>query len=189
MTFNNNLLQWIPAKDQAGDYFVEIKAIDPQNASASQVFAINVIEYNLSPIITSVPNRYAKISESYEYQLLAFDPEGKTVIFSFSEPPPEGMTIDPASGIVRWKPGSNMIGTHRIAIKATDHLGATGAQVFNLEVIDPASDLQILSPTGSHADLYRPNPHTTPPGELPKGCFFGGPVADKRIHPGERFCI
>src|SRR5512136_723097 len=61
------------------------------------------------------------------------------------------MTIDPASGIVRWQPGSSMIGTHRVAVRATDPPGAFDTQTYILEVFDPATDLQILSPIGYYA--------------------------------------
>jgi hypothetical protein len=143
------LVLWTPTAAQIGNQNVQLKVVDPLGAETPQNFTLAVSELNLAPVITSVPITFAKTTEPYIYNVTAFDPEKKTVQFSFSEPQPSGMTIDAASGAVRWSPTNSQIGNVRVAVRATDPGGAFDTQAFNLKVFDPSNDLQIISPTGA----------------------------------------
>lgn len=141
-------IQWIPSAAQIGNQNVQLKVVDAQGAEVAQNFTVAVTELNLAPTITSAPVTFAKTSQSYIYNVTAYDPEKKSVQFSFAETPPAGMTINAASGAVNWSPSNSQIGNPRIAVRATDPAGAYDTQAFNLKVFDPANDLQIVSPTG-----------------------------------------
>lgn len=141
-------VQWIPTTTQPGDQSVQLRVIDAQGASTPQNFTVRVSELNLAPIITSVPTTFAKTTEPYKYDVSAYDPEKRAVAFSFAQAQAAGMTIDAATGAVRWNPTNGQIGNVTVSVRATDPVGAFDTQTFSVRVFDPANDLQITSPNG-----------------------------------------
>ncbi|RIL07311.1 MAG: hypothetical protein DCC71_03665 [Proteobacteria bacterium] len=138
-------LFWIPTAAQIGPQSVELRATDAAGAFASQAFVVTAADFNEPPRITSVPGLRAQVGEAYAYDADAFDPEGAALAFSFAEPAPPGMAIDPATGVVTWTPGAPLLG-RRIAVRATDAGGAFDDQVFSLDATqDP---LVLTAPEG-----------------------------------------
>ena len=45
------------------------------------------------------------------------------------------MTINPASGLVRWTPTGGQIGRQLVAVKVTDSLGEFAYQGYSIEVV------------------------------------------------------
>jgi|GEM_PF-6405684 len=74
---------------------------------------------------------------SYAYQLAALDPDGDTLTYSLVAGP-QGLTIDPQSGLISWQPG--MAGTYPISVRVDDGQGGIATQTFDLMVAEQASD-------------------------------------------------
>lgn len=83
--------------------------------------------------------------------MTAVDPEREALTFAFDEPPPAGMILDAATGLVRWEPDASAIGTHRIAVNATDPHGAQDTQSYTLRVIEASATLRVTAPAGEAA--------------------------------------
>lgn len=64
------------------------------------------------------------ITGDYLYQAAAVDDESDAVTFSLPQGP-TGMTIDGATGLLRWPAGMIVAGSHPISIKASDAFGFT----------------------------------------------------------------
>ncbi len=59
--------------------------------------------------------------------------------------PPNGMTIDPSTGVVIWTPTVDQIGTHEIRVRASDGRGGTATQAYRIRVEpDPANRSPII---------------------------------------------
>jgi hypothetical protein len=58
-------------------------------------------QLNQAPTFTSQPNTEAVAGTTYRYAATATDVDGDSLTFSLPEAP-AGMTIDPASGLIRW---------------------------------------------------------------------------------------
>lgn len=182
--FFEGLLRWQPEFDQIGDHVVTLRAKDSQNASSLQTFTLKVIELNLSPLITSIPETFAETAEKYIYDCNAFDPEGKQVTFTFASAPPQGVVMNQITGLMEWTPGSGNIGSHEIKITAADHLGSTDEQTFLLQVYDRNAVLNLISPAGEHN--VRVGETLTLPfqSNLDKTVFSANPVPDNaEINP------
>ena len=66
--------------------------------------------------------------------LSAEDPDGdKTLRFRLIEGP-KGLTVDPVSGRVSWRPGNDAIGAHAVEVAVADAQGAESALRFELNV-------------------------------------------------------
>ncbi len=58
----------------------------------------------------------------YKYQITATDPDGDTLTYALKEGP-EGMSIDPATGIITWNVGSEDEGVYDIKLSINDNNG------------------------------------------------------------------
>ncbi|MDG5467732.1 Ig domain-containing protein [Deltaproteobacteria bacterium IMCC39524] len=94
---------------------------------------------------THVPNAPPRIiseppieisSLDYLYQVEVSDPDDSQFTYRLDEGP-EGMEIDPASGLVSWSLSDVEPGEYKIAIIVTDPEGAEGAQEYNLTLGAP----------------------------------------------------
>ena len=86
---------------------------------------------NHNPEIVSTPASGLQ-NGIYTYQVIAKDPDGDPVTFSLSSAP-EGMTIDPRSGLIRWEP-RDVSGRVEMTVKvaADDGDGGVSYQEFTL---------------------------------------------------------
>ena len=90
---------------------------------------------NAPPRITSQPTTSLDRDDTYVYQVAAEDSDGDPIIYSLSSAP-EGMTIDPESGLIRWKVTRKDKGIHPIEITVANDDGAKTMQRYDLRIDD-----------------------------------------------------
>lgn len=88
---------------------------------------------NRPPHITSSPPHDLGAGALYVYRVTAEDPDGDPVSYALVTAP-DGMTIDPSGGEIRWAVTSKDIGVHTIEVGATDSQGAKMNQRFDLNI-------------------------------------------------------
>jgi len=66
----------------------------------------------------------------YTYQVKASDPDGDTLVYSL-EAPPNGMTIDPATGLLTWVVPLEFKGKQGVGISVGD--GHGGSAKYSIE--------------------------------------------------------
>ncbi len=98
---------------------------------------------NQAPVIISEPIITATEDQLYLYQIEASDPNGDTLIYSFTIKP-EGMDINSESGLISWTPTNNQVGIHQIIVEISDGKQSV-TQSFEIEVINVNNPPQILS--------------------------------------------
>jgi hypothetical protein len=81
--------------------------------------------------ITSPPENF--ISAGYSYQARAVDADEDEVRYLLAKGP-DGMTIDPEKGLVRWTVPADERGTHEVRIEARDADGMIGWQEYTLKI-------------------------------------------------------
>lgn len=121
---------WQPASTQVGEQDVILRVRDGLGGSSVQTFRLTVGE-NQAPQITSLPTPFARLNTAYQYQVAATDPEGQPIAFSLLSQP-EGMTIDPQTGLIQWIPTAVQSGDYRVTVAAQDSQGALGRQSFTV---------------------------------------------------------
>jgi RHS repeat-associated protein len=145
---------WTPTVGQLGQHAVFIAVSDALGNRATQSFAIQVAAGlpNLAPVILSLPNSFAAVSELYRYDFQSADPEGTLVTYSLRRGP-AGMTVDSQSGQVTWTPTAGHVGRTVVTFVATDAQGGAAVQSFEIDVLGVNFVPQIIStpPTFSWA--------------------------------------
>lgn len=123
------LLTWTPTVAQAPGQAVIARVTDIGGLFAVQ--GINLI-VNAPPVIVSVPTLTAKANVSYNYQVLALDPNAQTLLYSLVAPAPGGMVINPTSGLVSWLPAVS--GTFPVTVQVADPTGLVAQQAYTITV-------------------------------------------------------
>ena len=104
--------------------------IPDHNYTTSMYGRVDFIYVNYTnshaPEITSTPDTYAVLSNSYTYDVDAIDYNGDTLTYSLLTNP-AGMTIDSTTGIISWTPTNTNI--QSVSVKVTD--GKDGEKVQN----------------------------------------------------------
>ncbi len=127
---SSGLVRWNPIASNRGDNEVILKATDADGKLTLQRYTINV-EVNTIPIATSTPPTIALQNVPLQYRVLAQDAEQSTLIYSLTTAP-VGMTIDAATGLIRWLPSS--LTTENVTVKIDDQRGSIAEHTFSLSV-------------------------------------------------------
>ena len=69
----------------------------------------------------------------YTYAVQAVDPEGGPLTFALVTAP-EGMTIDPQTGVIEWWVTSKQLGMHAVEVQVQDDQGLVDTQAFTVEI-------------------------------------------------------
>lgn len=115
---------------------------------------------NRPPVITSMPLTTAVVKRAYDYQIVATDPEGKTLSF-VKLTGPASMTFL-APGEVSWVPEAAEIGSNPVAVQVSDGKNNV-LHSWTITVSGPAADGGVTD-GGSNSD------GGTNPAGPPKGC-------------------
>jgi RHS repeat-associated protein len=138
------LIQWTPLQTHVGENEVTIQVHDGRGGIHTQSFTITVQNTNDPPQITSSPIPKATENKPYEYHVQATDEDGDSLTYTLITSP-TGMTIDSATGLIRWTPDETQIGSHTIEILANDLQGGSPTQSYTLTVLKANSPPQITS--------------------------------------------
>ncbi|MEN8262081.1 MAG: cadherin repeat domain-containing protein [Nitrospirota bacterium] len=76
--------------------------------------------YNSLPVFSESSPSFT--GDTYEYHVSASDPDNDLLTYSLLESP-DGMTIDPSSGVIKWKVSHENEGLHEIKVLVDDNHG------------------------------------------------------------------
>jgi hypothetical protein len=96
---------------------------------------VQATDDNHDPQFDSQPPRRTFVNQAFEYDANASDVDGDTLNYYFSLAPDDA-TIDPSTGVMRWTPGPEDIGSHPIKLVVEDGKYGRGIQYFDLWVVE-----------------------------------------------------
>ncbi len=85
------------------------------------------------PVFTSEPPTQVTYGETYSYQVTAVDPDLENLTYRLIKAP-EGMVLDPFSGLILWTPNGEQGGRHDIEIRVNDGRCGEDTQTFSIDV-------------------------------------------------------
>jgi len=121
--------------DQAGTMW----HVFDMDGSSQQIAAVNTMGFQEQPgeidfpVITSSPDTMADLGELYSYTVEAMDPDLETLYYSLEEGP-EGMSIDPLTGVITWPIGEDQGGINEVAVRVSDGRCGEDIQRFKINV-------------------------------------------------------
>ena len=135
------LYEWTKNGDSAGDGDRIEGALKRGDAVTVKVIPFDGTDYGVSTIVRRelsnmrpviAPNKeFTFDGKMYTYQVRASDPDGDTLTYSMASPV-NGMTIDPASGLLQWNVPSEFKGNEDVSITVSD--GHGGTATYNITI-------------------------------------------------------
>lgn len=122
--------------DVAGDYIAQLIVNDGALDSDPDTALIKVAvvpPQNHAPEIRSTPVTTATVGQPYSYDVDATDEDGDVLSYTLAVSP-NGMEIEPSSGVVSWLPDSGQMGLHTVTVEVSDGKGAKNNQTYNITV-------------------------------------------------------
>ncbi len=131
------LLEWRPKAHDVGLHEVCVRLDDGRGGVVRRCHKMRVLDVNDPPFFLSKPIIAVRQGDHYRYWAKAKDPdEGERLTFGLNVAP-QGMEIDPATGLVTWWPRSQAtVGTHDVQLFVRDSSGVTVLQSYKLKVVD-----------------------------------------------------
>jgi hypothetical protein len=115
---------------------IQCKIIPSDREVYGKTFATETIRIaNSPPLITSRAQSEMACEDFFIYKIDANDPDRDSLVLSLSSSAPDGMTLNPATGIVEWKIPKGLTGRHPIDIMVSDGYGGRCSQSFNIYII------------------------------------------------------
>ena len=135
-------LSWTPTEEQSdySPYPVVLQVTDNDDNTDQISFIIQVLEVNESPILDPVADQTATVGLQWTLQLSARDPDpptGLTNRLAYSiTGQPDGVLLDPSSGLLSYVPDKNSYtnSPYTITATVTDVQGATNSCNFKLTI-------------------------------------------------------
>jgi cyanophycinase-like exopeptidase len=127
-----------------GPYVVTVTATDG-TYSASQTFDWSIARTDTTALTMTAPSTQTNVAgDSVNLQVGASDPDGDALTYSASGLP-EGLGIDPATGIISGTIADGAVDTtpYSVTVTAGDANGQSISQTFNWLVNDPALSVQV----------------------------------------------
>tara|TARA_R110002072_G_C7945475_1_gene532810 strand:+ start:753 stop:2315 length:1563 start_codon:yes stop_codon:yes gene_type:complete len=141
---NTGLIQWTPSLEQEGQHEVSIYVLDEQDGSTLQNYTLTVNPpLNSNPIITSMPVAQAKVGISYQYSVIASDPDGDSLSYVL-DMYPDGMNIS-SEGVINWMATNEQVDEHTVTLSVYDGQGGVAYQSYSVTVPIGNSEPVIIS--------------------------------------------
>jgi hypothetical protein len=157
-------IHWTPTIADTGSHLIGI-VVWTQVGFGRHYFPLRVRPLNEPPVVTSQAETVALEDAPYAYALKATDLNDDPLTFVLVSGP-EGMTIDPQTGLLAWNPTQEDLGVVQIEIRVDDAGGASGGQSFSLTVLntnDPPVITSLPDTAAVEDSLYTYTPLATDP--------------------------
>ncbi len=127
----DGLIEWSPGVAQLGQHAIELRFQSPSGSTQEVVFPIIVRQFtaNSAPVIESTPIPFASAGQPYRYDLQVSDNDRDALSFDLLVSP-DGMSIHPQLGTIRWTPTPDQVGTAQVVVSVTDPQGGSATQSF-----------------------------------------------------------
>jgi PKD repeat protein len=128
---NTGVISFVPINEDVGIYLVTITVQDVEGEKDSKTFTLTILNTNDAPILSSIPDQYAKVGQRFTYTAIASDVDDAALLFSDDS---ELFMIDPVTGMISFIPKKGDESLHIITITVTDHQGDQDSQTMILEI-------------------------------------------------------
>jgi len=129
------VVSWTPTVSDQGTHDITLQVKDGRGGSDLQTYTLRVLDSvpNRPPTFTTTPGVDGNVNVLYTYDADAVDPDSDGSIYSLIAAP-QGMTVDPATGMISWNPKANQLGVQAVQLRVDDGPGGTAIQEFEILV-------------------------------------------------------
>jgi hypothetical protein len=130
----------LPSSEFRRGDWIDLTVVASDGSASSEPLESKPFEVmNAAPAITSTPGHFDQ-QGTIQYQVMIEDPDDEKGFEYRLLEGPDGMQIDPVSGLITWQPSKQQSGTHSARVEVVDEKGGKAWQSFDLE-LDHDSDM------------------------------------------------
>jgi hypothetical protein len=141
---------WTPGWNQTGAQTITVQAADAGGLTDQKACTVTVA--NQAPALDPLPDCSAQAGHPLTLHANATDPDGDPITYSLVNPP-NGATINAATGLFTWTPSPNQLGASTVTIQAADPGGLTAQVSFSVTVSDPGPAMNALANRAAHPGI------------------------------------
>jgi hypothetical protein len=120
----NGQFQWRPSEQEGpGSYPITVRVTDNGTPPLSDhaTFTVIVNEVNSPPFFVDTREKYVKAGATLRFPTATdLDIPANRLTYSLSPDAPQGVSLDPVTGLCTWIPDSSQIGVRRFSIRVQD---------------------------------------------------------------------
>ncbi|HEY1171275.1 MAG TPA: putative Ig domain-containing protein [Verrucomicrobiae bacterium] len=143
--------------DVSGFWYARVKSL----SGTGTTYDVRIMPPNRAPVVEAIADVTMGEDETLQVQVFASDTDVpvNTLSYSFANAVPEGMTIDPVSGLVLWTPGEAFgPGSYNVSVLVQDDgapsKGTTVSFVVNVTEVNSAPVLPAATFSASEGSLF-----------------------------------
>ena len=134
---HTGVISGVPTDADFGSNPITVTATDAHGMTVSETFILEVGDSG--PTASAIPNQNTYAGQSYSFDVSShFVAPAAGVALTFSGSLPDGLYINPHTGVIAGVPTQSAFGDHPITITATDTHGMAISETFHLQVADHA---------------------------------------------------
>ncbi len=118
-----------PSFDDAGDSVVTVQVADPDGATGSGFFTVTVVNVNRAPYFIWPVMRQDSVGDDVDFVVRALDDDLDVLAWSASGLP-QGITINPANGVISGTIGAGAAGVYSVPVTVSDPWGGIALDTF-----------------------------------------------------------
>jgi hypothetical protein len=132
----DNTLSYTPNENFYGADAFTYTISDGKGGTDTAAVRVKIEAVNDAPTFTSKPVTTATVGREYNYDVDATDPDIVDILVYSLIIEPMGMTIDGATGLIKWTPTSTQTGANDVAVRVADGSStpASSTQPFTINV-------------------------------------------------------
>jgi hypothetical protein len=139
LTINTStgVVSGFPTNSSVGTRNVTVTATDTSGSTASTSFNILVANTNDAPtVVAPIPSQNATEDASFNFNVSGYfnDIDGIDTLAYGASGLPDGLTINPSTGLISGSPTNAAVGTRSVTVTANDGNGGTASTNFSLTV-------------------------------------------------------
>lgn len=130
----SGFVEWQPTFDQMGTHNVLVRFRSSSGDTEDHSFSLDVQQAvtNSRPRIVSTPSSLAAIVDQlYTYDIIVSDTDNDAISFELLAAP-DGMSIHPQLGTIRWIPSLDQLGQSTVTVQAVDPQGGLATQTYTV---------------------------------------------------------
>lgn len=145
-------IKYTPEPNYYGIDSFTYTAQDPDGSTDTAAVEVKITGLNDPPVFVSIPVKEAILGTLYKYDVNAVDLDHTDQLTYSFVSKPEGMNIDPNTGVINWTPDDITKRSNEVVVKVTDNnlIPVSATQAFTIEVVPTPSKVITLTVTDGY---------------------------------------
>lgn len=151
---NTGVISGSANNNGVGTHSITVVADDGDGGTASDIFTLTITNTNDAPaVVNPIPDRPATEEIAFTFDISGnfTDVDAGDTLSYAAQGLPDGLSIDPSTGIISGTPTNAAVGAKDLTVTATDSNGGKISDIFTITTANTNDDPTVATPIGDRA--------------------------------------